>query len=353
MIILYMLILIASSMLLAFSFIRSIVKMRMLNNISGLLLSDKSNKLLRNEAFYHMLFDLISETKDVNAIEQTPVYRLFIYMIKKTLERNSSTFSRKIFLEPLNKKNNNRKKAFIFKIFKSVHTDFLHINNLYNSILDIMDCSEEDLSFSFKSKLFYFTAQYKYKKMGFHFIVSFLRDYTNELDKFSSINKNIIGNNIVPFSEKIEKDGIKSMIDKKSLQKLFQSDSFKKLNDDEKQQLLEDMLDDEDEVVFDESKVKEWKKLLIEYSNNLNQSETFQVGDFVIWKDGLKNRKIPAYNEPCIIIEVLDPPIIDEEETNSSPYFQEKLDVKIGLIYEEKSLFSFYMDSSRFKKMNK
>ena len=80
-----------------------------------------------------------------------------------------------------------------------------------------------------------------------------------------------------------------------------------------------------------------------------NQKETFKIGDVVQWKEGLKNKKRPQYGEPCIVIEVLDKAISDNEAPIASPYFAEKLDIKLGLLGDNDEFFTFHYDRNRFE----
>lgn len=76
----------------------------------------------------------------------------------------------------------------------------------------------------------------------------------------------------------------------------------------------------------------------------------FTPGSVIKWKGGLKNRKMPQYGEPVIVLEVLDNPIIDTEESRAgSPYFKEPLNIKIGIIADDNSFLTFYNDSKRFE----
>jgi len=80
-----------------------------------------------------------------------------------------------------------------------------------------------------------------------------------------------------------------------------------------------------------------------------NENSSFKVGDVVQWKEGLKNKKRPQYGEPCIVIEVLDSAITDNEAPIASPYFAEKLDIKLGLIGDNEEFFTFHYDRNRFE----
>lgn len=79
-----------------------------------------------------------------------------------------------------------------------------------------------------------------------------------------------------------------------------------------------------------------------------NQVNTFKIGDIVVWKEGLKNKKRPQYDEPSIVIEILDMPITDNEAPIASPYYSEKLDIKLGLLGDNSEFFAFHYDKNRF-----
>lgn len=91
----------------------------------------------------------------------------------------------------------------------------------------------------------------------------------------------------------------------------------------------------------------ETKKLLSELKTILDQDHQLEPGDFVVWKKGLKNRTIPEYGEPAIVLEVLDEPIFDENETGSM-YFREPLDLILGVIAKGE-MISFYYDKRKFE----
>lgn len=79
-----------------------------------------------------------------------------------------------------------------------------------------------------------------------------------------------------------------------------------------------------------------------------NQETIFKIGDIVQWKEGLKNKKRPQYGEPCIVVEILDNPISDNEAPIESPYYSEKLDIKLGLLADNGEFFTFHYDKNRF-----
>ncbi len=73
-------------------------------------------------------------------------------------------------------------------------------------------------------------------------------------------------------------------------------------------------------------------------------------GQFVEWKQGLKNRVRPHLREPAIIIKLLKSPEFDTEKDSGTPYFKEPLDMIIGVLEEnEENLLFFHVDKRRFK----
>lgn len=79
------------------------------------------------------------------------------------------------------------------------------------------------------------------------------------------------------------------------------------------------------------------------------QKETFETGQLVKWKQGLKNRKLPHENQPAVVIEILGEPVINPQDESGSPYFLERLDIILGIIVADDSFLTFYYDSRRFE----
>ena len=84
------------------------------------------------------------------------------------------------------------------------------------------------------------------------------------------------------------------------------------------------------------------------YVEKYNEAVTFKAGNIVQWKEGLKNKRLPQYDEPCVVIEVLNEPIFDKEAPLASPYYGEKLDLKLGLLGDNGEFFTFHYDKNRF-----
>ena len=91
------------------------------------------------------------------------------------------------------------------------------------------------------------------------------------------------------------------------------------------------------------------QKAKFEYEKDYN----FKVGDIVKWKVGLKNKRVPNYDEPAIVVELLNEPIFDIEEQAGSPYFKEPLNIRIGLLDEENEFMIFHYDKNRFEPLKK
>jgi len=103
--------------------------------------------------------------------------------------------------------------------------------------------------------------------------------------------------------------------------------------------------DVESKSIIDVNERIEKLKLL---SDNYKQHCDFKVGDIVKWKEGLKNKKLPRYKEPAIIMEILTEPLLSDLPS-ATPYFREKLDIILGIITEEEELITFHYDKNRFE----
>lgn len=83
----------------------------------------------------------------------------------------------------------------------------------------------------------------------------------------------------------------------------------------------------------------------------LLEEHTFQPGQLVKWKKGMRNRLRPAYGEPVIVIEVMDPPIYEagEEKSGGSAYFHEPLSLIAGTFLKKGGFLCFHYDHRRFE----
>jgi hypothetical protein len=94
-----------------------------------------------------------------------------------------------------------------------------------------------------------------------------------------------------------------------------------------------DFSDEENEFAPEkESYGEEYTTQLQTACNNFLKKDAFQVGQLVKWKKNLKNRQLPYINQPAIVVEILDEPVINNEEESGSPYFRENLDIILGIL---------------------
>ena len=71
-------------------------------------------------------------------------------------------------------------------------------------------------------------------------------------------------------------------------------------------------------------------------------------GDLVQWKQGLKNRRLPEYDEPVVVIKVLPETTYSTNEDAGSAYFQEPLTMVLGVMDSDGELVAFHFDGARF-----
>ena len=97
--------------------------------------------------------------------------------------------------------------------------------------------------------------------------------------------------------------------------------------------------------------------LLLERYHQLKEvRHELRAGMIITWKPGLKNRRWPAYDEPCVVLEVLAEPVFDNGEPGST-YFREPLDMIVGLFLPEGEhrgdFLAFHGCSERFQPLSK
>jgi len=80
------------------------------------------------------------------------------------------------------------------------------------------------------------------------------------------------------------------------------------------------------------------------------RGDTFKVGDIVSWKPGLRNRRYPRPGTAGIVTRIFPVPVKDASKTEAgSPYFNEDLDVSIGVIDGDGDFVEFTYDSKRLQ----
>ncbi len=86
---------------------------------------------------------------------------------------------------------------------------------------------------------------------------------------------------------------------------------------------------------------------LLEAFELYNQKNQFKPGDLVEWKPGMRHKKSTG---PYVVMEVLEEPIMDQGELNAgSPYFRERLDIKLGTFDHDGDFVVFHHDSTRMQ----
>lgn len=95
-------------------------------------------------------------------------------------------------------------------------------------------------------------------------------------------------------------------------------------------------------------------ELLKARAESFQESINYEEGDLVVWKDGMKNRRIPADGEPAIVVSIernkAEIPLSEEE--SSSNYYREPLDLQLGCLGPEDQFTVFHFDSRRFRKFD-
>lgn len=90
---------------------------------------------------------------------------------------------------------------------------------------------------------------------------------------------------------------------------------------------------------------------LIKAFESMVTKHTFKTKQLVRWKEGLKNKALPAYNEPAIVWEILDKTVFDNADAHGagSPYFNEPLDIVLAVMDEDDDFIMLHYDSRRFE----
>ena len=95
--------------------------------------------------------------------------------------------------------------------------------------------------------------------------------------------------------------------------------------------------------------IKALKNKLFRSAESMQKQHEFKLGQLVRWKEGLQNRKRPAYGEPVIVWEILAKPLYDDKEGAGSTYYREPLDIVLGLMTEDDEFIVFHFDKRRFE----
>jgi len=96
-----------------------------------------------------------------------------------------------------------------------------------------------------------------------------------------------------------------------------------------------------------ESKPTEYLERLKSRAQSLSEDSHIGIGAIVVWKTGLKNKRYPEYDQPCIVLKKWDPPLKDDDVS-----LNENLDIQLGFINDDDEFLSFNYDSSRWRVAN-
>lgn len=95
----------------------------------------------------------------------------------------------------------------------------------------------------------------------------------------------------------------------------------------------------------------------VEYSDDLrarlvllDSKPDFERGDLVVWKEGMKNRTRPDYDEPAIVVDLLTEPVFGASDEPGSAYFREPLDLRAGVLDNDEEFVIYHFDARRFQK---
>jgi len=116
-----------------------------------------------------------------------------------------------------------------------------------------------------------------------------------------------------------------------------------------------DILDRIREAKSSASSAAEREKLataerLVTLERSYEEVNRFKVGDLVTWKPGMRNRRIPKYDEIAIVSAVIEGGRVGPEKSSGSPYFREPETIKVALVDDSDGEFvEFCMDKQRFR----
>lgn len=74
----------------------------------------------------------------------------------------------------------------------------------------------------------------------------------------------------------------------------------------------------------------------------------FRPGDLVRWQPHMKHVKWPLYGEAVVVVECLDPPVMDDEPESGLPYFRMPLTLVLGMHHKE-GFHCWHYDGRRFE----
>lgn len=98
------------------------------------------------------------------------------------------------------------------------------------------------------------------------------------------------------------------------------------------------------------SKLPKERQRLEKLYSLYTERHSFQAGQLVRWKPGQRNKNRPVYDQPAVVLELLDQPIRNKAEISAgSSHYREPLDIILGLVDEDDEFIAFHFDSARFE----
>ncbi len=76
------------------------------------------------------------------------------------------------------------------------------------------------------------------------------------------------------------------------------------------------------------------------------EKHTFAPGDIVEWKPRMSHKKGDG---PFVVLKVLETPVVDQEESSGSPYFNEQMDIVLCSLDQDNDFVCYHHDSNRFQ----
>lgn len=126
------------------------------------------------------------------------------------------------------------------------------------------------------------------------------------------------------------------------------NEEIEKLNPEQQKELFKGIIRNLIEEKAKADSYPETYKNLKILKEEYEKEYSFTEGQIIRWKNKMKNRALPEYNEPVIILEVLETPLKDDGERLSSTYYNELFDIKVGIMKDD-TFLTFYFDSRRFE----
>lgn len=87
---------------------------------------------------------------------------------------------------------------------------------------------------------------------------------------------------------------------------------------------------------------------LLQAFNKLNEVHEFKVGDLVQWKPGLAYKHLPLVGTPAVVVS-LHPGRVEPTQEAGSQFFEEPLDLTLGVLAREDEFQCYAHDSRRFE----